>query len=281
MLIPTRRAQQPHTPGSATARPFGGGPRDDGGQRVRPDGTLFGTQSGCRGRRGIGSASWQYASLPLLAVVTCSAIGAGVLLARVQRAEWEQDPRWQRSRARARAAVVLVIAGGVLAAIAGVVSNIAAGSLPPDLTTYGVPLFVGVTLAAIGAGVLLAWVQRVPPRLEATNRRNFLHKLQERSSRRQEDALRGATLLALGLEEAPEAVAAARPVLALLPLRAVQDIGRYQLFIAGALPGIPIPIGAEALEWAAAEAARELDITQVPRIWLQLLAQRRASVSAR
>ena len=69
--------------------------------------------------------------------------------------------------------------------------------------------------------------------------------------------------------------------LALLPLRAVQDIGRYQLFIAGALPGIPIQIAAEALEWAAAEAARELDITEVPRIWLQLLAQRRASVSAR
>jgi len=69
--------------------------------------------------------------------------------------------------------------------------------------------------------------------------------------------------------------------LALLPLQAVQDIGHYRLFIAGALPGIPIPIGAEALEWAAAEAARELDITEVPRIWLQLLAQRRASVSAR
>jgi hypothetical protein len=69
--------------------------------------------------------------------------------------------------------------------------------------------------------------------------------------------------------------------LAMLPLRAVQDIGRYRLFIAGALPGIPIPIGAEALAWAAAEAARELDITEAPRLWLQLLAQRRASGSAR
>jgi hypothetical protein len=69
--------------------------------------------------------------------------------------------------------------------------------------------------------------------------------------------------------------------LALLPLQAVQDIGHYRLFIAGALPGSPIPIGAEALEWAAAEAAWELDITEVPRIWLQLLAQRGASVSAR
>jgi hypothetical protein len=65
--------------------------------------------------------------------------------------------------------------------------------------------------------------------------------------------------------------------LAMLPLQAVQDIGRYRLFITGALPGVPIPIGAEALAWAADEAARELDVTQVPRLWLQLLAQRRTS----
>jgi len=65
--------------------------------------------------------------------------------------------------------------------------------------------------------------------------------------------------------------------LANLPLQAVRDIGRYRLFIAGALPGIPIPIGAEALAWAADEAARELDVTEVPRLWLQLLAQRRTS----
>jgi SAM-dependent methyltransferase len=65
--------------------------------------------------------------------------------------------------------------------------------------------------------------------------------------------------------------------LANLPLQAVQDIGRYRLFIAGALPGVPLPIGAEALLWAAGEAARELNVTEVPRLWLQLLAQRRAS----
>lgn len=59
-----------------------------------------------------------------------------------------------------------------------------------------------------------------------------------------------------------------------LPIRAVQDIGRYRLFIEGALPGVPIPIGADALEWAAAEAAQELNIQEVPRIWLQLVAQR-------
>jgi ubiquinone/menaquinone biosynthesis C-methylase UbiE len=61
---------------------------------------------------------------------------------------------------------------------------------------------------------------------------------------------------------------------ALMPLRSWQDIGRYWLFIEGALPGVPIPIGADALEHAAAEAFAELNITEVPRIWLQLVAQR-------
>jgi ubiquinone/menaquinone biosynthesis C-methylase UbiE len=61
---------------------------------------------------------------------------------------------------------------------------------------------------------------------------------------------------------------------ALMPLRAWQDIGRYWLFIDGALPGVPIPIGADALEAGAAEAFRELDLTEVPRIWLQLVSQR-------
>jgi ubiquinone/menaquinone biosynthesis C-methylase UbiE len=61
---------------------------------------------------------------------------------------------------------------------------------------------------------------------------------------------------------------------ALMPLRSWQDIGRYWLFIEGALPGVPIPIGADALEYAAAEAFAELGIGDVPRIWLQLVAQR-------
>jgi len=59
-----------------------------------------------------------------------------------------------------------------------------------------------------------------------------------------------------------------------MPLRAWQDIGRYWLFIEGALPGVPIPVGADALEHAAAEAFDELGIDNVPRIWLQLVTQR-------
>ncbi len=59
-----------------------------------------------------------------------------------------------------------------------------------------------------------------------------------------------------------------------MPLSSWQDIGRYWLFIEGALPGVPIPIGADALYNAAAQAFEELDLTAVPRIWLQLVAQK-------
>jgi ubiquinone/menaquinone biosynthesis C-methylase UbiE len=72
-----------------------------------------------------------------------------------------------------------------------------------------------------------------------------------------------------GLEVAFEQVETAH-----MPLRAWQDIGRYSLFIEGALPGVPIPIGADALEVAAAQAFDELYLREVPRNWLQLVARR-------
>jgi ubiquinone/menaquinone biosynthesis C-methylase UbiE len=59
-----------------------------------------------------------------------------------------------------------------------------------------------------------------------------------------------------------------------MPLRAWQDIGSYSLFIEGALPGAPIPIGAEALDHAASGTFAELDVDVIPRIWLQLILQR-------
>jgi ubiquinone/menaquinone biosynthesis C-methylase UbiE len=59
-----------------------------------------------------------------------------------------------------------------------------------------------------------------------------------------------------------------------MPLSSWQDIGRYWLFIEGALPGVPIPIGADALYNAAGEAFEELGLTDVPRVWLQLVAQK-------
>lgn len=59
-----------------------------------------------------------------------------------------------------------------------------------------------------------------------------------------------------------------------MPLRAWQDIGRYSLFIEGALPGVPIPIGADALEASAAQAFAELGLESVPRNWLQIVARK-------
>lgn len=56
----------------------------------------------------------------------------------------------------------------------------------------------------------------------------------------------------------------------------IRDIGRFSLFIEGALPGVPIPLGAQALRWGAAQAFEELELSDVPRVWLQLVAQKAA-----
>ena len=57
-----------------------------------------------------------------------------------------------------------------------------------------------------------------------------------------------------------------------MDLVSFQDIGRYWLFIEGALPGVPLAAGAEALEHGAAEAFEELGLESVPRNWLQVVA---------
>ncbi|HLG63646.1 MAG TPA: class I SAM-dependent methyltransferase [Ktedonosporobacter sp.] len=59
-----------------------------------------------------------------------------------------------------------------------------------------------------------------------------------------------------------------------ISLDAWRDIGQYWLFIEGALPGVPLSLGAAALKSAVYQAGEELMLTQVPRIWLQLVATR-------
>jgi hypothetical protein len=58
----------------------------------------------------------------------------------------------------------------------------------------------------------------------------------------------------------------------LIPLDACRDIGQYWLFIEGALPGVPLLPGAAALGVAAYKAGEELNVTEVPRNWLQMVA---------
>jgi ubiquinone/menaquinone biosynthesis C-methylase UbiE len=59
-----------------------------------------------------------------------------------------------------------------------------------------------------------------------------------------------------------------------MTLASFQDIGRYRLFIEGALPGVPITLGAQALHQAAEDAFAELNLVTVPRNWLQIVARR-------
>src|SRR5260370_30471642 len=59
-----------------------------------------------------------------------------------------------------------------------------------------------------------------------------------------------------------------------LSLDGVRDLGRYWLFIEGALPGVPLALGATALSTTVEQVASELGMTAVPRLWLQLLASK-------
>ena len=61
-----------------------------------------------------------------------------------------------------------------------------------------------------------------------------------------------------------------------MDLASFQDIGRYWLFIEGALPGVPLAAGADALAHGAAEAFEELGLDDVPRHWLQVVGSRPA-----
>ena len=58
----------------------------------------------------------------------------------------------------------------------------------------------------------------------------------------------------------------------LISLDGWRDLGQYWLFIEGALPGIPLALGAQALEVSVYQAGQELNLTEVPRSWLQMVA---------
>lgn len=60
-----------------------------------------------------------------------------------------------------------------------------------------------------------------------------------------------------------------------ISLDAWRDLGTYWLFIEGALPGVPLSLGAAALEVAVYQAGQEMGITETPRNWLQLIASKK------
>jgi len=54
---------------------------------------------------------------------------------------------------------------------------------------------------------------------------------------------------------------------------ALADIGRFSLFIEGALPGAPLEEGSEALQTGLARTMEELKVDSVPRHWLEVVAE--------
>jgi ubiquinone/menaquinone biosynthesis C-methylase UbiE len=62
-----------------------------------------------------------------------------------------------------------------------------------------------------------------------------------------------------------------------MTLESFRDIGHYSLFIEGALPGIPLDAGADALGVGAGGAFEELGLEFVPRRWLQMVATKDAA----
>lgn len=77
------------------------------------------------------------------------------------------------------------------------------------------------------------------------------------------------------LQQAGFAHVQARQETGLITLDAWRDIGHYWLFIEGALPGVPLEMGAAALEIAVYQAGEEMGISETPRNWLQLVASKK------
>ena len=61
---------------------------------------------------------------------------------------------------------------------------------------------------------------------------------------------------------------------AMMTVESYHDIGQYWLFIEGALPGIPLALGAAALGTTVYQVGEELNLTDIPRNWLQIVAHK-------
>jgi len=57
-----------------------------------------------------------------------------------------------------------------------------------------------------------------------------------------------------------------------MSMDSLRDLGHYWLFIEGALPGVPLAIGAEALGSTVYDVGHELNMAYLPRMWLQIVA---------
>lgn len=58
-----------------------------------------------------------------------------------------------------------------------------------------------------------------------------------------------------------------------MPAESLADIGRFSLFIEGALPGVPLEEGSAALQIGLQRTMDELKVNAVPRYWLEVVAE--------
>jgi hypothetical protein len=173
----------------------------------------------------------KHSALPALTLIVIAILVTSELRRFVQGSENVRDPR-QRSRRRRWWAGILLVVYELLWAAGGLVENLTAGNLPSAFRPYTGWLLVGVIVLGV---VLAVWDylrQSAPQAETATNRRNFLIRLHTRYHRRQEDALRGAVLITLGLTEEPEAVS--RPSLIVGTLSDGEVLTHKQGFPTGA-----------------------------------------------
>ena len=72
----------------------------------------------------------------------------------------------------------------------------------------------------------------------------------------------GFTILSHGVQATP------------VPLEGWVDISRYEDFVAGAMPGVPLEQGSEVLQEGVQKTFEELGLESVPRNWLSVVAQK-------
>ena len=115
-------------------------------------------------------ANWQPLAPVALAAVTLVAFVVTISLGNLYGAAQEGDVRIRRSEARRFATVGLIVLGESLAAAAGVLSNVASGSVPEILKPYAPWVVLALTLVVIGVAVVLYLLQEtIQPKAVASD----------------------------------------------------------------------------------------------------------------
>jgi hypothetical protein len=110
----------------------------------------------------------------------------------------DQSPAQRGSRRSQQATIMLIGSVEVLAVVVGILSEIAAESLPAQVKRYSLLFFVGTILLSIGTLILIYRLQNAPE-AKPTNRARFLKNLQRQYHEEKDANLHGMPSIPLGL----------------------------------------------------------------------------------